>query len=157
MKVAGSISSHVGSNSLAEPWRSWAPRTWEVPLYEFDVNSVVSNLPLLRSHDVPCLYRRVVTPQYSYTMESSSPHRWELESVFLALSQVVEHTNYDNYSLQVIWTIKTWGASWGQMNILPEFEKGTQSRHYLIALILDWLAHSFETLWHCSCIWSGSK
>ena len=48
------------------PQSHWArkeltPYTWEVPLHGLDVNSLVSNLPLLRSHDMPCLYRH--TPQ----------------------------------------------------------------------------------------------
>ena len=64
-----------------------------------------------------------MAPQYSYAMKSSPLHRWELEITFLVLSQVVEHTNYDNHNLQVIWIIKTGEASWGWMDILFELNR----------------------------------
>ena len=83
----------LGILSFTRPGGAELPPYLRSPIAWGDVNSLVSTLPFLRPMGAQGIYRKVVAPQYSYTPKSSTPYRLELESTFLALSQVVTYIN----------------------------------------------------------------
>ena len=86
-------------------------------------------------------YRQVEAPSYSYTQESSSPVRWELEITFLTLSQVVNHFNYDLARFPSDWRRLNQTYMSGEVGMYAH-EHHSQARCCVITLGSDWLTHT---------------